>query len=197
MNRCIVAALCWALAGTAVAQAPTRIRANVVAFDGKLLTVKTALGKEIKLRVTDQTSISYPRALKLSDIKPGSYIGSAAMPGPDGKLVAREVHVFPESQRGTGDGHRPWSGAPGATMTNGGVSQSVKAVNGEELTVQYQGGVKTIVVREGTPIVTNVPGDRSLLVPGAYVVVLAQGAEGALVVQRIQATSKDGVRPPG
>ena len=53
MNRCIVAALCWALAGSVCAQAPTRIRADVVAFDGKLLTVKTAVGKEIKLRVTD------------------------------------------------------------------------------------------------------------------------------------------------
>lgn len=191
MNRCIVAALCCALAGTALAQAPTRIRADVVSFDGKLLRVKTAEGKEIGLQVNDKTSIAYPKSLKLSDIKPGNYIGSGAMPGPDGRLVAREVHVFPESRRGTGDGSRPWSSVPGGTMTNGGVTRAVKAVNGAQLTVQYQGGEKTILVPEGTPIAMSVPGDRSLLVPGAHVSVVAQGAEGALVAQRIEATRKE------
>ena len=198
MNRWIVSIMLCAVAGSACAQTQSRIRANVVTFDGKLLMVKTAVGKEIQLRLNEKTSISYPKALKLADIKPGDYVGSAAMPGPDGKLVAREVHLFPESQRGTGDGHRPWDGAPDATMTNGGVSQSVKGTLGQELTVQFKGGTKTIVVPDGTPIVTSQPGDHSLLVPGAYVIVTAQSAaDGSLSATRIQATSKDGVRPPG
>ncbi len=191
MNRYLAAALCCALAGTVLAQAPTRLRAQVVSFDGKLLRVKTAEGKQIALQVTDETSITHPKALKLSDVKPGSYIGSGAMPGPDGRLVAREVHVFPENQRGTGDGSRPWSSVPGGTMTNGDVTQAVKAVNGAQLTVQYQGGEKTILVPDGTPVVMSVPGERSLLVPGARVSVVAQGAADALVAQRIDATRKD------
>jgi hypothetical protein len=196
MKRLLVSVICAVFAAGAFAQNPTRIRANVVAFDGKVLTVKTALGKEIRLSLSDRTAVAYPKALKLSDIKPGAYVGSAAMPGPDGKLVAREVHVFPEAQRGTGDGHRPWD-EPGSTMTNGGVSKTVKVTNGQELVVQYKGGEKTILVPDGTPVVTFQPGDRSLLVPGAYVVITAQAAaDGTLTAQRIQATGREGVKPP-
>ena len=108
-----------------VASTPaTRIRANVVSFDGRALVLRTAVGKEIRAQVTDRTAVSYPRALKLTDIRQGDFVGSAAMAGPDGKLVAREVHVFPEAQRGAGEGHRPWD-EPGSTMTNAAVSKAV------------------------------------------------------------------------
>jgi len=186
-----------ASASFANAQTQTRIRAHVVSLDGDVLTVRTAAGKERKVHLTPKTSISYPRRLKLSDLKPGDYIGSAAMPGPDGMLVAREVHVFPEAQRGVGEGHYPWDLAPGSTMTNGGVSKVVKAANGQELTVQYKSGEKTIVVPPDVPVVTSQRGDRSLLVPGAYVFIGAQQApDGTLTAQYLQATSKDGVKPP-
>ena len=38
----------------------------------------------------------------LSDIKQNSFVGVTAMPQPDGGLNAVEVHLFPESMRGTG-----------------------------------------------------------------------------------------------
>ena len=40
----------------------------------------------------------------LADIKDGEYIGSGAMPQPDGTQKAVEVHIFAESMRGTGEG---------------------------------------------------------------------------------------------
>lgn len=195
MSRLLAALLCCAVSTSALAQEQTRLRGEVVSFDGKQLTVKASTGRDTTVLVTEKTAISYPRLLKLADLKPGTYIGSGAMRGPDGKLTAREVHVFPESQRGTGDGSRPWSSVPGGTMTNGGIAQSVKAVNGQELTVQYRGGEQKIVVPEGARIETRLPGDPSLLVRGSYVVVLAQGTEGSWVARSIQATGKDGVKP--
>ena len=48
----------------------------------------------------------------MADIKDGSFIGSGAMPQPDGSQKAIEVHIFPEAMRGTGEGFRPWDGAP-------------------------------------------------------------------------------------
>jgi len=197
MKRWIAGAIVAALSLGAFAQT-TRLRADVVAFDGTLLRLRTVGGRDVTVRVEAKTSVTTPKALKLSDLKPGDYVGSAALPGPDGKLTAREVHVFAESQRGTGDGHRPWDGEPGATMTNGGVAQVAQAANGRELRLQYHGGEQTIVVPETTPIVTFGPGDVSLLVPGSYVVVTAQPLpDGSLTALRIQATSKNGVRPPG
>lgn len=203
MNRQVLA-IAFALsslaalnAGVAFAQAQgARIRATVQSFDGKSLVVKTAVGKEIRLVVNEKTGVSYPKLVKLTDIKEGDFVGSAAMPGPDGKLIAREVHLFPESQRGTGEGHREWD-EPGSTMTNAAVSKTAKGARGQELTLNYKGGTQTIVVPEGTPVVTNVQGDTTLLVPGSYVIVTATtGPDGAVTAQRIQATSKDGVKPP-
>jgi len=49
------------------------------------------------------------------------------MPQPDGSLNAVEVHIFPESMRGTGEGHYPWDLRPQSTMTNANVEQIVSA----------------------------------------------------------------------
>ena len=49
---------------------------------------------------------------------------------PDGSQKALEVHIFAESMRGTGEGHRPWDGAPNSTMTNGTVGATVGGVDG-------------------------------------------------------------------
>jgi hypothetical protein len=63
------------------------------------------------------------------------------------------------------------------------------------MTLQYKDGAQKILVPDGVPITTSVPGDRSLLVPGAYVFMVAQVApDGTLSVARIQ-VSKDGVKP--
>ena len=184
-----------AMVGAVHAQTNSRIRANVVSFANTVLVVKTAVGKEISLQLNDKTTISYARLIKFSDIKDGDFVGSAAMPGPDGKLVAREVHLFPPERRGTGEGHRPMD-EPGTTMTNATVAKIVKGSRGQELTMQYKGGEKIIIVQEGTPIVVNEVGDRSLLVPGSSVVIAAQTAQdGTVTALRIQATSKAGVKP--
>jgi hypothetical protein len=198
VNKPVAAIVFGALlvATAAQAQTSTRIRASVASFDGKTLVVHTAVGKEITMQVTDNARITYNRPIRLSDIKEGDFVGSAAMPGPDGKLVAREVHLFPESQRGTGEGHRPMDTEPGATMTNAAVAKSVKGASGQELTLQYKGGAKTIVVPEGTPVVTFMQGDKSLLVPGSAVTVSAQTApDGTVTAVSISATGKDGTRP--
>jgi hypothetical protein len=49
---------------------------------------------------------------------------------PDGSLNAVEVHIFPESMRGTREGHYPWDLQPQSTMTNANVEQVVSAVDG-------------------------------------------------------------------
>jgi hypothetical protein len=200
MNKVIplIAAIAASLiASLAHAQAPARLRATVVSVDANVMTVKTAAGKDVRVQLADNTGITYPRRISMADIKEGDFIGTAAMPGPDGKLVAREVHLFAPAQRGLGEGHNEWDLEPGSTMTNASVAKSVKASSGQELTLQYKDGAKTVVVPPNIPIVTMMPGDRSLLVPGAFVMVFGTSApDGTVSARAIQATSKDGVRPP-
>ncbi|WP_263769500.1 DUF5666 domain-containing protein [Propionivibrio soli] len=184
------------VSATAGAQTTERVRGTISAFDGHELSVKSRDGKDLKMKVTEATGVTYPKAIRLADIKPGDYIGTAAEPNAEGKLVAREVHLFPESSRGVGEGHRAWDSAPGATMTNANLTKMVQANNGHELTLEYKGGSQTVLIPEGTPLVTAVPGDRSLLQPGTYIFAIVEvQPDGSLTASRIQAT-KDGVKPP-
>ena len=118
------------------------------------------------------------------------------MQRPDGTLVALEVHTFPADRGVPNEGHRPWDLQPGSTMTNAMVSAMVQATDGHVLTLTYKDGSQKLLVPDGVPIVTAVPGDRSLLVPGAYVFIAADvDADGKMTATRVQ-VSKDGVKPP-
>lgn len=133
---------------------------------------------------------------KLSDVTPGSFIGAAADPQPDGTLVAKEIHTFPEAMRGSGEGHRAFDLGPQSTMTNGTVGNEVKGADGDRLTVAYKGGEKSIVVPPSAPVVMFAPGDRAMLAPGASVIVQAQKAEnGGLTAERVT-VGRDGLVPP-
>jgi len=63
------------------------------------------------------------------------------------------------------------------------------------MTLRYKDGEKTIFVPDGIPVVTLQPGDRSLLVPGARVLVTAQNRDGKPTALRITA-GRNGFAPP-
>ena len=125
---------------------------------------------------------------KLSDLKPGMALGATAVKRADGKLVASEVHVFPPGNGIPNEGNRPMErGEPGATMTNATVSAVVQGRAGREMTLTYEGGMQQVVVPENVPVTLPVAGDRSLLVPGSSVSVLATvGAGNRLTSSRVQ-----------
>jgi hypothetical protein len=190
--------------------AQSRIRAIVVSFSAPTLTVKTDAGDTVALTVPTDLRIMANATATLADIKPGDFVGSAADKGPDGKLHAEEVHIFPEAMRGTGEGHRPMGPDPNRSMTNGTVSAAppdpeartmtngtVSAASGDSsrtITIQYDGGVQEIEVGPDVPIITLVVGDASLLKPGAEVSIVAVQKDGGLVATRLTA-EKDGVKP--
>jgi hypothetical protein len=158
---------------SSLAQQPqtARVRGEIEKIDGSTVVVKSAEGADVTLTLTPDAKIVAVNKATLADIKPGSYVGSAAMPQADGSQKAMEVHIFAESQRGTGEGHRPFS-LPNSTMTNGTVGDLVKATDGQTLTVKYKDGEKKIVVGPDVPIVRYEVSDRGELKPGAHIVVL-------------------------
>ena len=140
--------------------------------------------------------------IALSDIKAGSYVGTAAMPQPDGTQLALEVLVFPETARGTGEGHRPWDLRPDSTMTNATVADLAAAPSsvpgGQKLILKYKDGEKTVVVPAGVPVVTFKPGkqdETALLVPGAKVLITAQEQRGKPTALRV-VVGRNGFAPP-
>jgi hypothetical protein len=118
------------------------------------------------------------------------------MPQPDGSQKAIEVHIFAESMRGTGEGFRPWDGAPNSTMTNGTVGTSVTSVDGPAITVKYKDGEKTIVVGPDVPIVRYEIGTMSSVKAGvAFAVVAAtKQPDGSFNINRIN-VGRDGLMP--
>jgi hypothetical protein len=178
---------------------PLTIRGKIVAVDKGSLKVTTAAG-EVMVKFPDDVRIGGVETAKLSDIGSGSYVGTTAVKQPDGTLKALEVHIFPESSRGTGEGHRPWDLQPGSTMTNANVDKveqvSVEKVQGQLLTLKYKDGEQKVFVPPGTPIVKNVTGDRSELKPGTGVYIPAvRGEDGTLTATRIT-VGIGGIMPP-
>ncbi|HEY0286169.1 MAG TPA: hypothetical protein VGC62_04050 [Pseudomonas sp.] len=174
---------------------PTRVRGAITAIEGDVMQVHTKNGEDLQVNLNKDTVVRGVTLGEVSEIKPGSYIGSAAVPLPDGTLKALEIHVFPPELAGTGDGHRAFDLGKDSSMTNGSVGDLVTS-NGRTITVNYKGGQKKIVIPDDVPIVNLVPGDRTLLKPGVKIVMQAQKAsDGALSALSISA-GENGVAPP-
>ncbi|WP_216851276.1 hypothetical protein [Acidisphaera sp. L21] len=186
-----------ALAGSANAQSmSTRVRGTIASFSGKSLVITERGGQNITLAVPDDARVTIVSNTTLADVKPGSFIGSAAVAQPDGTLKALEVHIFAESMRGSGEGNRPMDIAPQSSMTNGTVG-TIAGSDGRTLTVKYgSDGEKKITVPTDVPIVSYEPGTLSLLVPGANVTVIpTKEANGTLDASRIN-IGKNGMKLP-
>src|SRR5205814_9786395 len=115
---------------------------------------KSTEGAELSLALTDNALIVAVVKASMADIKEGTFLGSAAMPQPDGRQKALEVHIFPEQMRGTGEGHRPYAPVANSTLTKGYASgATVAGVEGAAMIVKYKDGEKKIIVPPGVPIV--------------------------------------------
>lgn len=178
------------------APVPTRVRGTIESVDGDTMQVKSRSGEDVKLHIAPDLRVSGITKISLADIKAGSFIGATTVPGPDGGQNAIEVHVFPESMRGTGEGSRPWDLKPNSTMTNATVSESVVGNDGHTLLVKYKDGEKKVFVPDTTPVVTYVPGEKSDLKPGAKVIAfMKQRPDGSFETNRVS-VGRDGLTPP-
>ena len=189
------------------------VRGTIETVDGNLLTLKSSAGAELKLTLSENALIVAVVKASMADIKEGTYLGSAAIPQPDGTQKALEVHIFPEQMRGTGEGHRPYAPVPSGTMTNGTMTRS--AMSGSAMTngatagstlagadgsstivVKYKDGEQKIVVPPNVPILRYEIGSKGDLTPGARFTVGAatKKPDGTLEANRIN-VGREGVVP--
>jgi hypothetical protein len=164
-----------------------RIRGTIESVEGPVYVVKNRDGAELKLTVTDNPLFVAISPSTMADIKPGMFVGSAGMMQADGTQKAIEVHIFPESMRGTGEGHYDWDLKPQSKMTNANVEQTVAGVDGQVLSVRYKDGEKKLLVTPETIVVTYVPGNKDDLKPGTKIFVAAakKQPDGTLQTPRI------------
>lgn len=202
---------------SASAQTPTqRLRGQVGSVNGNELTLTSDSGQRVAVKLPDQVSITTRAPSHAGAISEGAFIGTTAIPQPDGTLSAVEVHVFPESMRGLGEGHRPMDRQAGSTMTNATVTSITPASKSStrstmtnatvtkvapargtrRVTLKYKEGEQTVVIPDSVPVTMMGLADKSALVPGAHVAITAsKQVDGELMAERIT-VGKDGYIPP-
>lgn len=189
--------LLLSVGAAAVDNVITPVRGTIDAVNDASLQITTRQGEKLSVGLTDKTRINGVSEAKMSDIKPDSFIGTAAVPQADGTLKALEVHVFAPSLRGSGEGFNPFESANGQvnTMTNGTVGTLVNS-HGRTMTVKFHGQQKTVQVPDDVPVVLISPADKSVLKPGAKVVLFATKDDKGQIVARGISAGVNGLTPP-
>ncbi len=179
----------------ALAQQSQRVRGTIESADAGSITVKPPDGPDVTVKLADNVQVFGVVPATLADVKAGNYVGVGAMPQPDGTQKAIQVMIFAETQRGTGEGFRPWD-RPGSTMTNGTVDTTVAGVSGQTLTVKYKDGEQKITIGPDATIRAYVIGDTSELKPGAHIAIVRadKAADGTLSTARVN-VGRNGVVP--
>jgi hypothetical protein len=180
----------WTAPSHAQDSATQRLSGEITRIDGDMLYLRTTNGQPATVLLAPDATVTSVKPAKLTDIKAGRFVGTAARPQDGGRWQAIEVHIFPAGSR-LGEGHRPWAPEPGATMTNADVTAAaVKASNGK-MTLATGGQTYEFDVPKGTPIVTMDPGTHALIKKGAHVVInqAQPGAGGSYNAKAIVVTT--------
>src|SRR5215469_6122841 len=124
------------LAAPVAAQAP-HIRGTLTSVT---LGVETAKGGTETIKLAPKAGFFLVANSDMSAIQAGRFVGITSVEK-DGKRVAVEVHVFPETLRGVGEGHYPWDleGAPNM-MTNANIAKVEEVGADRVLKLNYKGG---------------------------------------------------------
>lgn len=199
MRLALLFAAALAVATPAAAQpaAPLPVRGVVTQIDAARLTVKPKSGKPVTVDLTPDWTVQVTKPIAVTEIKEGSFIGTAELPQADGTGRSLEVHVFPPGVK-VGEGHYAWNLRKGSMMTNGTVGKVTVGAKGRELQVSYPTGQRKIVVPPKVPVVQIMPGTRPLVKKGAPVFLLAfpkPGGAGGLITGAV-AVGEKGAPPP-
>jgi hypothetical protein len=184
--RSIALAAALAAALPVLAQtASEHIRGKVKSLTSDALVIQPRHGGAETVKLSADWAVVVMKPVDVAAIQPGSFIGTTEFEKPDGTGVSLEVHVFPPGVK-MGEGHYPWDLKPHSMMTNGTVGTVTAKGKGRMLEVSYPTGSRRILVPPNVPVVTTVPGDRSLVVKGVSVFILAaKQADGTFAANRV------------
>ena len=161
------------------AQPVTRLKAKLLGFDGKVMTLQTGTGPNDKpqaVSVTPETRFVQSEPSDFGVLAVGGYAGAAVSERPGGWLRAQDVYVYADALRGTGEGRFPDNGR---LMVNGTVSKiepsAPQDTHDGTLTIHYRGAL----VSQAGKGRTICEGRAS---PQAYASVLACNADAVIQV---------------
>lgn len=212
-------------ASSDAALAAQHVRGTLQDVTPDALSVAPYQGGTTSVPIDAKTGFAWVAPSSLSTLKDGDFIGTATT-GPDDALRAVELVIFPDSMRGSGEGHYDWDvpgvvAATGAdsngasSMTNGTVQQKSGMTNG---TVQHHSGMTngTVTGGAGKSGVTQLTisykgGTAQVVVPEGTPIVRFEPADKSVLMKgqkvfavtppgaktaKFVAIGKDGLTPP-
>ncbi|MFP6757065.1 MAG: hypothetical protein VCC99_02440 [Alphaproteobacteria bacterium] len=194
-----------ALASLAVsAQAdPYHIRGELKGLEDGQLTVDTGDG-DLTVSLNDDALIFVVDNGSIDDIKRDQFVGITSIQS-GGDWIALEVHIFEESLRGLAAGHYPWDLVEAENMmTNANIGKLVAMGDDRHLTVSYvqdgdtlerKVGSHTIIVPPEATVVNFFAADRSNLINGETVFLIAVDTDDGTIVPAM-VIGQNGVEPP-
>ncbi len=87
------------------------VRRTIASVDGAKITIKENDGKQVAFTFGDDWKLAGIGPASLTDVKQGTYTGTANVEGADGNK-ALEVVIFPDAMRGPGNGNYGWDLSP-------------------------------------------------------------------------------------
>ena len=188
----------------------------VQSFDGKTLSIKTADGAVIAASLAPDARITLSVKKTVADIKPGDFIASGGTRGPDGKIHANEIRIFSApGGEGQFPMSAPGQVMTNATvkeiMTDATVKQVGSAGGTPTIKLSFHGagapgaanctgrssdapggagkgctGDTEFDVPANTPVVAQLPGEASMLKPGAKASMnVAKAGDGSSTASRV------------
>jgi hypothetical protein len=174
-----------------------RIRGEVVRIKGDMLGIRGRDGDTLSVQVDNDAQIVSVSPASLADIKPGEFIGTAAARQSDGTFRADEVHLFPESMRGTGEGVSPWDDrTTNSETTKSSTATAENHEKGRTLTITFQGGERRVFVPSNAPIVRFSPATFAALRVGAAVFIIVTESPDHTLRASTVAVGQNGAKPP-
>lgn len=191
----LFAALTASLIGAATmapanAQQAQRLRGEITAMDGSTITVKTPDGKNLKVALADGYTVNHAVVVKLSDIKPGTFVGVGAVPDGDG-MKAAQVQIFAPSSNARAARHGEWGSEPSGTMTNAPVTAVVAGQSNGMLTLTADGKNYDINVPDDVPVMKTESGTKDLVKSGAWVSISNATEENGMLLAKAITVSDD------
>src|SRR5205085_6313971 len=181
------------VSAAALAQTNVRVRGTISSLDGDVLNGKSRDGRDIQLHLTPDAQVVTAKKTTLAEMGPNAYVGVTSVKGPDGRMIAKEVHAIgPQVPQM----HGAWDSTPNSMMTNANITSVAQASGGNEITLKYKDGEQKILVTPETAVVGFEPGSRADLKPGETIFATARvEGDGKFIAPRVS-VSKNGVKPP-
>ena len=208
----LTAAALITVSSASLASALERVRGTIEKADGGTLTIKTDTGTET-VDVGGAKFVSVVPS-SLDAVKDGVFIGTATKG--ENPMTALEVVVFPDSMRGTAEGHYGWDaindqtaaagGKVKSAMTNGTVKSETTGSTGapKVKSMMTNGTVKSDAAAAGGERTLTVSydkdGSKKIVVPASAPIVAFEPADKAVLkpgAKVFAVVAKDGAKTEG